>query len=195
MKTIFGIVLLMQFSSLFCQEIRLGGSDGYAFGKMETSKRIMAFKDFDIGIEFPVKNGVVFNVAIGFASAKFSYDSSINSFFNTKSFFKVAVSLKKYYMVSPKSHTFLEFGILNSNFIKNNIENTKLDQEFKTKNLGYNLGLLFKVGFKTIIAPTISFDVGLGGETDYILKYKRASDKISLDKTLLFVSFYKKLGK
>ena len=193
-----GVLLFSPFI-LFSQEIRFSSTIGYAVTEMKSFKKISLCTGINAGFEFPLKKGLCITTSVGGFLLRFDYNTPVNasSIFNSKYFFDIPVSLKKYYLLSKKSRCYWEFGLVSSYqfFDKKEIKLGSGSSVEKKRNLGFNFGVIGSFGFKTIINNRISFDIGLLARTDYLFSYKNSDDKTKTDQKLLLLSLYRRLGK
>ncbi len=186
--------LLLQnfgFSQSFSEVIfKAGGYYGYSVGKKDGVKKIMLCTGQEFMIEKNLRESWFITFGIGLTSLKYNYyaDSLNSSVFSNNNFALVPVSLKKYYILSKRSQCFLDFGIAAAYYFYNRDES--INSSIKKTNLGYNFGLIAKMGFKTQLTKKLSFDISLLSFQDHIYSYKNTVDKLSIKSNGLMTSFY-----
>ena len=183
---------------LFSQEIKFSNTIGYAVTETEDVKKIALCTGINAGFELPLKKGLYITISAGGFLLRFNYNSAANnSVFNSKYFFSMPVSLKKYYPVSRQSRAYWCFGIFPGYqfYDKKEIRSFSGNSTETKRSLGFNFGCIASVGFKTIINSRMSFDIGLLAQTDYFFSYKKKQDKTKTDQRLLSLSLHRKLRK
>lgn len=191
--TALSLFFVKQLSS---QELKLSVDYGYAVATMPDSKAIMLQTGARGGMEWSINNKLYFSVFGGGSLLRYSYTSDTGeAVFNRKYFVVLPVSLKKYYPLAKRSSGFVEVGISPVYYFldRKEINDGGIIRVEKDKDLGWNGTGLLCIGFRTLITPVLSFDIGLLGQKDIIQSYKRAQDRIRTDRTSLTIGFYRKL--
>ncbi|HMK05389.1 MAG TPA: hypothetical protein VK489_14405 [Ferruginibacter sp.] len=159
-------------------------------------RKIMLYSGVDLVKEFKITEFYKVDIGIGGSSFKFSFiDTSGTSIFNKKLYIHVPISVKKNYFINRRSNAFIEFGIMNSflGYDKKEFYYIGGIKTLVTKSWGYNAGLLWAVGFRTVMANGGRFfTIKLGGHEDYLSSYKNASLKIKQNTMVLGICFEKK---
>ncbi|WP_462221068.1 hypothetical protein, partial [Ferruginibacter sp.] len=179
------------FSQSFSEVIfKTGGYYGYSVGKKDGVKKIMLSTGQEFIIEKNLKESWYITFGIELTSLKYNYHSDTlnSSVFSNNYFALIPVTLKRYYILSKRSHCFLDFGLAPAYYFYNKDESKS--SSFKKNNLGLNIGAVAKMGFKTQLTKKLSFDVGLHSFQDFIYSYKNAADKLSIKSNGLMTSFY-----
>jgi hypothetical protein len=169
---------------------RYSGYYGYAVGKIQNVKRIMLATGVTSTFEKNIKASLYFTFGVDISSVKYNFlDSALNQGYSNNYFVSIPLTLKKYYVVSKKSHLFWDFGLAPSYqfYTKNEFENGKTA---KKRKLGMELEGIGRFGFKTILSKKISFDLGLNGFEKIASISKNDDYKISRKVNSLMMSFY-----
>jgi len=182
-------------NQLCSQELRVSMDYGYAIAEMKDLKKIMLQTGIKAGVEFRLEKNYVLVISTGGSLLQHSYSGG--SIFNRKYFLTIPVSIKRYYPFSKRSAGFVDAGIYAANGFLDKKEIRSMGSTLidKHRDLGWNGGLVLCFGFKTMITPSVSVDIGLQGQKDLISSYKLEENKIKTERTSLVISFYKNLGR
>ncbi len=196
MKKVFLVIVFMIPLLIFSQEIKFTSIAGYATIKTDKFKKVALSTGAFIGSEFILKEFLYLNTLVGISTIRFENMGLPNSF-TTKYYLSIPVSLKKYYPISKRSSLYWDFGLsFNYDFItQNEIFTVSGIQKNNQNGLGTSFSVIGAVGFKTQVTKRLFFDIGLFGQTDYLLSYKKETDKIKTDRRMISLTFYKKLKK
>lgn len=179
------------------QQWRIENNIGYAIGETKNFKKIMLATETRLGYEMNIGTNLYFNLAVGIGTLKFNnIDTSGVNVFTKKHFISLPISIKKYYSLSRAAQGYIDFGIYGNYYFldKKEYRSIDIDETASNRNLGYNFGIAGTVGYKRTITKTISFDLAICGQIDYLFKYHNESEQIKTNKRLLGISFYKKLN-
>jgi hypothetical protein len=194
-KIVWSFVLITALNS-YSQELKFTNKLGYAVGESNTLKKVMLCTQNDLGVEINIKDRLFFCSAVGVIRLRFDNSDTGNSqVFNTHYYLTIPFSVKKYYPVSKKSSMFWDFGAMVNYHLtaKMEIRSAANYTVQKQGGSGFILGLSASFGFKTRITETISFDIGIHGQSDLLYRYRNNQNKIETEKNCLAISFYKKL--
>lgn len=183
-------------TDLFSQSLIANTRIGYSIGKMTDMRKIMLYKAVDLVKEFKITEFYKVDISIGGSSFKFSFtDTSGINVFNKKLYINVPVSVKKNYFITRRSNAFIELGIMNSflGYDKKKFYYTDAAKTVTTNSWGYNAGLLWNMGYRTLMSNGgWYFIITLGGYQDYLSSYKNESLKIKQNTMALGICFEKK---
>jgi len=179
----------------FSQELTVTTKYGYAIGEMPAIKKVMLYNGLDVTAGMKLKESIFFNTGIGGATLQFSYSDTSNSLvFNKKYFLTIPASLKKSYYLTKNSSVFIQLGVMNNFLVYDKKEMLRANNKKNVKSniFGYNLGMLFNMGFRTKMAQNNWYiSLLLGGHQDMLLVYKKTAEEIKVKSTALGISFTK----
>ena len=168
---------------------------GFAVAEMKDVKKILLHTGVTGAVEFGIKKNFFLSAGFGGCILQHSYTTPGEQVFNRKCFLTMPLSFKKYYSFSNRSSGFLDIGMCAAYYFldKKEIRNSGTPRVEKRWDIGWNGAGLFGVGFKTMITPVVSFEIGLLGQKDIFRSYSMEQDRLKTEKTALFIGFYRKL--
>jgi hypothetical protein len=196
MKYIVTALSLFFAKQLSSQELKLSVDYGYATGTLADRKALLLETGMRGGLEWRIKSNFYFSVLAGGSLLRYSYTSnSGEAVFNRKYFISLPVLVKKYYPLSKRSSGFVEAGVCPAYYFLDSkeINDGATIRVEKKRHLGWEGAGLFCIGFRTMITPVLSFDIGLLGQKDFICTYNTPEGRIRTDRTSLAIGFYRKL--
>lgn len=123
-------------------------------------------------VEKNLKAGLYVTLGVEVLSFKFNFINSNNiSGFSNNNFILLPVTIKKYSIVSKRSHFFWDIGIAPAWYFKKQ-EEFENGTAVSKKNVGVNFGITGGAGFKTAITQKLSFSIGLKGFQSFFTPIK-----------------------